>query len=447
MKDDRELRAAGPLLIAAALVVVASVTITAAAQPESSASSDVWRISLAFALFIAVGEILRITLPGGRQTAPLASAGALAFALLPGFLGAEGVFGAEGIFGSPEDMSAGRLAAAAALAVTVVTVGSVVGAFPRALVGRGMHLDELARRILTTMFAAALFRPLIRVLQPDVNQHAWKIAVAMTFAAALAGILDAVLAAAVRASQSRSPFRTAVVDEFRALAGIASAIAATGVLIALAAPQMGFLALPVFAVPLLLTQFSFRRYATIEATYLQTIRSLSKVTEVGGYTETGHSRRVSRLAVTVGREMGVSERDLTDLEYAALMHDIGQLSLPEPIPGGATTLVAPVDQRRIAELGAAVIRQTGVLDNAANIVERQSDPYRPHRGSLDPDLPLESRIIKAVNAYDDLVGASLESDRKLQAIGRLELGVDREFDPAVVDALARIIERQTEYAY
>ena len=168
---------------------------------------------------------------------------------------------------------------------------------------------------------------------------------------------------------------------------------------------------------------------------------------MGGYTETGHSRRVSRLAVTVGREMGVSERDLTDLEYAALMHDIGQLSLPEPIPGGATTLVAPVDQRRIAELGAAVIRQTGVLDNAANIVERQSDPYRPHRGSLDPDLPLESRIIKAVNAYDDLVGASLESDRKLQAIGRLELGVDREFDPAVVDALARIIERQTEYAY
>ncbi len=174
----------------------------------------------------------------------------------------------------------------------------------------------------------------------------------MTLAALAAAVIDALLAAAVRASQSHAPFRTAIVDEFRALVGIASAIAATGVLIALAAPFMGYLALPVFAVPLLLTQFSFRRYATIEGTYLQTIRSLSKVTEVGGYTPTGHSRRVSVLAEKVGREMGLSERDVTDLIYAALMHDIGQLSLQDPIAGGATRWQDPAEQRRIAELGA-----------------------------------------------------------------------------------------------
>jgi hypothetical protein len=425
---ERELRAAGPLLVAAGLAVVASVAVTASA---GLVGIDLG-VCLAFAAFIALGEVLRITLPGGRQTAPLAAAGSLAFALLPEFNG------------NPIAPSASL---AVALAVTVVTIGSVVGAFPRALVGRGMHLDELARRVLTTLFAAALFRPVLPSLEPPEGDLAWQLALGMTLAAALAAVIDAVLAAAVRSSQSRAPFRIAVVDEFRALVGISSAIAATGVLIALAAPIMGYAALPVFAVPLLLTQFSFRRYATIEGTYLQTIRSLSKVTEVGGYTETGHSRRVSRLAVTVGREMGVSERDLTDLEYAALMHDIGQLSLSEPIPGGATTMVAPVHQRRIAELGAEVIRQTGVLDRVADIVERQADPYRPHRGQLDTDLPIESRIIKAVNAYDDLVGASLESDRKLQAVERLQLGIDREFDPTVVDTLARIVERQTEYAY
>ena len=107
----------------------------------------------------------------------------------------------------------------------------------------------------------------------------------------------------------------------------------------------------------------------------------------------------------------------------------------------------PVDQRRIAELGADIIRETGVLDRAALIVQRQADPYRPYRGQLDTSLPLESRIIKAVNAYDDFVGASLEGDRKLQAMERLSLQVDRDYDPAVVDTLARIIERQTEYAY
>ncbi len=423
MTSDNDLRAASPLLVAASLAVVGSVAVT-----STNGIMDLG-VCIAFALFIAFGEILRITLPGGRQTAPLASAGALAFALLPTLGG-----------GADADHTV-------ALAVTVVTVGSVLGAFPRALVGRGIHLDELARRVLTTLAAAALFRPLLPVIAPDPENPDWKLAAAMTVVAVLAAALDAVLAAAIRSGQQRAPFRTAVVDEFRALVGISSAIAATGVLIALATPVMGWAALPVFAVPLLLTQFSFRRYATIEGTYLQTIRSLSKVTEVGGYTETGHSRRVSRLSVTVGREMGVSERDLTDLEYASLMHDIGQLSLSEPIPGGATTMVAPVHQRRIAELGAEVIRQAGVLDKVADIVERQADPYRPQRGHLDETLPLGSRIIKAVNAYDDLVGASLESDRKMQAIERLQLGIDREFDPAVVDALARIIERQTEFAY
>jgi hypothetical protein len=421
--NDREIRSTGPLLVTAGVVVVAAI-----AKVAQTGIDDL-QLALAFTLFIAIGEVLRITLPGGRQSAPLAAAGAVAFALLP-------------ITGGSAD-----LATSVAIAVSVVTLGSVIGAFPSALVGRGMHLDELARRILTTLFAAAVFGQVAPHVMPKSGDVAWELALAMTITAILTASVDAVLAAAVRTSQSHAPFRTGVVDEFRALLGISSAIAATGVLIALAMPKMGLVALPVFAVPLLLTQFSFRRYATIDATYLQTIRSLSKVTEVGGYTETGHSRRVSRLAVTIGREMGVSERDLTDLEYAALMHDIGQLSLPEPIPGGATTMVAPVDQRRIAELGAEVIRQAGVLDRAALIVERQADSYRPHRGQLDSTLPLESRIIKVVNAYDDLVGASLESDRKLRAIERLQLGIDREYDPAVVDTLSRIIERQTEYAY
>ena len=42
----------------------------------------------------------------------------------------------------------------------------------------------------------------------------------------------------------------------------------------------------------------------------------------------------------------MSDAELLDLEYAALMHDIGQLSLTEPIPGGATVVAAPTEQRR-----------------------------------------------------------------------------------------------------
>src|SRR5205814_354752 len=78
----------------------------------------------------------------------------------------------------------------------------------------------------------------------------------------------------------------------------------------------------------------------------------------------------------IGRELGVHEPQLLELEYAALMHDIGQLSLHDPIPGGATVLVSRQDQQRIAELGADVIQQAQVLGSVAEIVRRQNEPYR-----------------------------------------------------------------------
>jgi response regulator RpfG family c-di-GMP phosphodiesterase len=154
--------------------------------------------------------------------------------------------------------------------------------------------------------------------------------------------------------------------------------------------------------------------------------------------EGGHSRRVSRLAVAVGRELGMNEPDLLELEYAALMHDIGQLSLRDPIPGGATVLASPADQRRIAELGADVIRQAGVLDQVADIVRRQSDPAR----GAQPGPPAASRIIRAANAFDDLVGSSADRDRAAAALERLRLDTASEYDPEVVEALSKVVGRQ-----
>src|SRR4051812_31967505 len=111
----------------------------------------------------------------------------------------------------------------------------------------------------------------------------------MVVAVAAALILDAVLAAAVRATREGSRMLAVLGDELRAVLSLGSAIGATGVLIALAAKPMDVLALPVFLAPLLLTQFAFRRYAVVRETYRQTIRSLSRVTELGGTPRRGTS--------------------------------------------------------------------------------------------------------------------------------------------------------------
>ncbi len=281
----------------------------------------------------------------------------------------------------------------------------------------------------------------------------------MTALVVVALLLEAVLTALLRVDEQRARFRVALVDEMRVQLPLGAAVGVSALLIAFAAEVMGLAALAVFSAPLLVTQVAFRRYAGIRATYLQTVRALAKVTEIGGYVEPGHSERVSRLAVAVGRELGIHEPQLLELEYAALMHDIGQLSLADPIPGGATVLVSRRDQQRIAELGAEVIQQAQVLGSVAEIVRRQNEPYRgvevAHEGyqgqpgrldTFDEESsrpPLSSRIIKAANAFDDLVGSSLDPGRAAAAVQQLRLDTASEYDPEAVEALSRVVNRRS----
>lgn len=375
-------------------------------------------VAVGFGTLIAAGELARLTMPGNREVAPISTAAALGYILLL-------------------DMGGVPARHSALQVVAVLAVGMIAGALPHLAVGRPPNLDAMARRLLTLALLAFAFRPLagpLRAMTVPPGPGWTAVLGVMTVMITLMLAVDIVLAALLRAGQVRTAFSVAVRDELRMAAPLGAAVGASGLLLALAAHSMDMAALLVFAAPLLVTQVAFRKYAGIRATYLQTVRALSRVTEVAGYVEPGHSCRVSRLSVAVGRELGMAEPELLELEYAALMHDIGQLSLRDPIPGGATVLAEPAQARRIAELGAEVIKQTGVLDRVAEIVRRQCDPF-------SPSSPLASRIIKAANAYDDMVGGSTDRDRSAAALERLRLGSGTEYAPDVVEAMTRVVER------
>lgn len=385
--------------------------------------------ALAFGVLIAVGEALRCAdvppafprASGAHEhrgePAPVAAAGALGYALL-GRLGGEPT--THGVL----------------QVVTVVVAASLAGMVPRLALGRPADPGHAARRVLTVAFAATCFQPLQHSgrLASWLGHGSYVVAYLLGLLA-LTALCDAVLAAALARARTGWPYGPLLRDELRALPGVGAAICATGVVMALTAAVAGLWALPVLAVPLLLIQYSFRRYAGIRATYRQTIASLARSTEIAGYTPTGHARKVAVLSRAVGRELGFSEPTLTVLEYAALMHDIGQLSLLDPVPAGATEPLPLAEQRRIALLGGAVVRQTGVPPEVAVVVERQADPYR--------DQPRAARIVRAVNAYTELAsgGAGGPAGAPLRALERLRLATARDYDPVVVEALATVLSR------
>ncbi|MBX6371242.1 MAG: HD domain-containing protein [Acidothermus sp.] len=406
-------------------------------------------LAVTFAATIAIGQLLPVRLPGGRPVVPLAGAAASGYALL-------------------FDVGGRPVVQPLAQVVAVVGLGYGAGALLGVVVGRSPRVATLARRVLAALVVAAFFRAfapgeLFTSSFHDLRRVLPAVALFLIAAASVGMATEALLAVAERLARWRVPVTSLVRyvrDEFKATIGVAGAVTATAVLFALGVPVMRLYALPTFAVPLLLTQFAFRRFAAVRTTYRQTIRALAQVTELNGYVVRGHGRRVATLAVEIGRELGLSESQLADLEYAALLHDIGQLSLAEPIPAGSTLLIPPAERQRVAELGADVIRTTGVLDRVATIVARQADPYRRHREPPDPTVPIESRIIKAASAFDDVLTAARglrsngqetdppslqpegEADAVADALERLRLGMAYEYDPRVVEALTAVLGRR-----
>ncbi|GAA2118909.1 metal-dependent phosphohydrolase [Streptomyces synnematoformans] len=376
--------------------------------------------ALAFGLLIVLGEVAGDHRAGAaaRFPAPLATAGALGYALLA----------------VPAAPAVGAVLEIAAVSFTA----TVVGAVPQVARGRGPTAEHLVRRVLGAAFAAACCRPLC-VGAPDgeggppgAPTAGPGYVLALLGVLALTALCDAVLAACLARARTGWPYGPLLRDELRALPGIGSAMCATGVVIALAAQVAGPWALPVLSLPLLLTQVSFRRYAAVRRTYRETIASLARATEMAGFHPPGHVRRVASLSRAIGRVRGLSERELDVLEQAALMYDLGKLSLADPVPAAA----GRADRRRIALLGGAVVRQTGVAAEVAVVVERQAEPYR--------DQPVAARIVRVAAAYDALVAGNAKGEGAVvagphAALERLRLAGRAEYDPAVVDALREVL--------
>ncbi|MEU5398438.1 HD domain-containing protein [Streptomyces sp. NPDC005963] len=402
--------------------VIALIYLAAGALVCTALAATLWHgihqpaAALAFGALIAIGELARCgTVPSEREAAPLGAAGALAYALL-------GECG-----GGPTSHGVFQV-------TTVVFAAVLTGIVPHVARGRGPSPDHVVRRVLTVGFAAVCFQPLYNSGELPLWSDESSYAVFLLVLLLLTALCDAVLAAVMTRARTGFPYLSLLREELRALLGIGSAVCATGAVIALAVAAAGLWALPVFCVPLLLTQLSFRRYEGVRATYRQTIVSLARATEIAGYTPPGHARRVAELSCAVGREMGLAGQDLTVLEYAALMHDIGQLSLVDPVPDGATALLPVTEQRRIALLSGAVARQTGVPPAVAVIVERQADPSH--------EQPLAARIVRTANAYDDLTGAhGGGAGGALGALERLRLAPGADHQREVVEALARVLAR------
>jgi putative two-component system response regulator len=180
----------------------------------------------------------------------------------------------------------------------------------------------------------------------------------------------------------------------------------------------------------------------LEDTYSSILLALASLLSAKDNYTGEHSGAVLNFVVEVGRRLGLEETSVYDLKLAALLHDIGKIGVPESILGKPSRLEdwekAIMDQHVVR--GYETLVRLPRLKRVSEFVLRHHEWWdgRGYPGKLAGDeIPLESRIIAVVDAYD-----AMTSDRPYRkglsqqtALHRLREAAGTQFDPQVVQCL------------
>lgn len=222
-----------------------------------------------------------------------------------------------------------------------------------------------------------------------------------------------------------------------------------GTLAAVAVLEAGAWGLLAFAVPFLIGRYWHERYVELRADLKDFVRALSEVLdEVDPWTRQ-HSVRVSAYAVRLARELERPEREVQDIEWAALIHDLGKIGPQNQHLLHKPGTLSHEEQRTLRghpEVGADIVARIRALRRAGEIVrfhhERPDGRGYP-LGLRSESVPIGARILNVADAFD-----AMTSDRPYRralsseaALRELECGAGSQFDRAVVEALLRLRRR------
>ncbi|MCX6545772.1 MAG: response regulator [Acidobacteria bacterium] len=158
-----------------------------------------------------------------------------------------------------------------------------------------------------------------------------------------------------------------------------------------------------------------------------------------------HSQRVSMISVNLSLALGLRSPELADIERAALLHDVGRLSLPKTILSKPASLTEEEHAviRLQPKLVHEIIKTCPFLEPAADLVrsayERFDGTGYPW-GLKGEEIPLGARIIAAADAFDAMTHQRLHRDARAlpEALFEIQRCRGTQFDPIVVDALLKV---------
>ncbi len=191
----------------------------------------------------------------------------------------------------------------------------------------------------------------------------------------------------------------------------------------------------------------------LKETHFEVIRVLAETLEAKDAVRRGNSDRLIRYATRVGDRLGLSDEEKEHLHYAAILHDIGKIGIPDLILQKTESLTEA--ERELVnhhpQMGADLVRRIQFLSPLAPIIEAHHEHYDGSgypKGISGEGIPIQARIVSVVDAFDAMISDRpyRKSLAREHAIDELLSGAGSHFDPQVVEALIQVLNQDEEKA-
>jgi len=171
------------------------------------------------------------------------------------------------------------------------------------------------------------------------------------------------------------------------------------------------------------------RYAQdLEEAYVSIVKVVAAAIDARDTYTHGHSARVAKYSLLIGKEIGLAKEELRDLEIACLFHDVGKIKTPDAILLKADKLnrIEYREMMRHVEYGASILSWAPSL---ARYIPSTLHHHEWHNGKGYPDglagdaIPLFAAIITIADAYDAMTSnrpyrKALRKEEALREIAR-----------------------------
>jgi putative nucleotidyltransferase with HDIG domain len=187
----------------------------------------------------------------------------------------------------------------------------------------------------------------------------------------------------------------------------------------------------------------------LEESLLETVETLNAAVEARDPYTAGHSQRVRRVALAIGRNLGLSAKQLGVLSTAALFHDVGKIGIPDSI----LTKAGPLEPSEAAIMREHVLRGAEIASKVSSFHDAVPAIRHHHErwdglgypdGLSADEIPLEATVVGLADAWD-----AMTTNRPYatalplgEALMQIRAGREKQFNPAVVDAFLSVTRRR-----